>query len=244
MQHKIRVDRARVGEDVSGYMFNRLKDDAASIGISWMERGDQSHERFWEFLDQQFSDKMLDEKARNKLFTFKQKKQTLQGFNAEFMRLAFDAGEENNHPSLKSRYMNAINADLADRMVSVEVPREWTVQQLMERVGHIEENLYRSKLYTGSHHGDRRGDQGDPMDVDSPATGYSTRPPGAKKARWVTPEERAKRRKDNLCLRCGRAGHMQHACELAPAERPAHAFPAGTRKGKSEETDSASESEN
>ena len=43
---------------------------------------------------------------------------------------------------------------------------------------------------------------------------------GKERARWVTAEEIRRRKERNLCLRCGREGHIIKSCPLAPAQRP------------------------
>ncbi|KAF1937028.1 hypothetical protein EJ02DRAFT_312612, partial [Clathrospora elynae] len=115
----------------------KLAQDVLSIGS-----GPGTGE-FWEFLDDQFSDKLYKERACRKLQSLRQGKQTLQNFNAEFMRLAYDAGKESNTINLKTRYLTAIRNDLQDRMIAVDVPDHWNVQALMSRVAIIEENLFR-----------------------------------------------------------------------------------------------------
>jgi hypothetical protein len=69
-------------------------------------------EKFWTFLDEQFRDKLHAKRARRKLQSVKQGKSSLQSFNAEFMRLAYDAGEESNEANLKTRYLLALRNNL------------------------------------------------------------------------------------------------------------------------------------
>jgi hypothetical protein len=86
-----------------------------------------------------------------------------------------DADEPEDTMSTKTRYLMALRYDLRDRMVTVEVPQEWTLSQVMARVAIVEENLYRTKLGTSQPHDSNRrglpprnGDPGnggnDPMD--------------------------------------------------------------------------------
>jgi hypothetical protein len=43
-----------------------------------------------------------------------------------------------------------------------------------------------------------------------------------RRAAWATPEQRAHRRANNLCLRCGLSGHYANNCNLAKPSRPAN----------------------
>ena len=40
------------------------------------------------------------------------------------------------------------------------------------------------------------------------------------RAKWVSEAEIARRRSNNLCLRCGASGHMINRCPYQPARRP------------------------
>lgn len=48
----------------------------------------------------------------------------------------------------------------------------------------------------------------------------STPPNAGKRAKWVSDEERNKRREQGRCLRCGGSGHLVRDCPYAPARRP------------------------
>lgn len=242
MKHKMEHDRERIGKP-TGYMFNRLKDNASTLAISWITREENgTEEDFWRFLDQQYADLLLDEKARNKLQTFKQKRQPLQAFNAEFMRLAYDANEESNHPSLKSRYLAAIRSDLQDRMISVEVPREWDIHALMDRVAQIEENLYRSRISSGTRC--RKGSPTGRDEMDWEPTRVNTsrnRGPSQQskqtRAQWASVSERSRRQEKGLCLRCGEEGHFVRGCRYLPATRPVRTNPATLKENSAEESE-------
>jgi hypothetical protein len=135
----------------------------------------------------------------------------------------------------KTRYLMALQYDLQNRMVTVEVPQEWTLSQVMAQVAIVEENLYRTKLGMSQPHDSNRrglpphnGDPGsggnDPMDwtpslkVASANLTTNTR----KRAVWATPEQRAHQQANNLCLRCGLSRHYANNCNLAKSSCPAN----------------------
>jgi hypothetical protein len=222
---------------IAGYIFSRLKGNAARSALPWMERhtnvGDDAS--LWTTLDQIYNDPMHADRARRKLLEIRQGKTNLRTFNAEFRSVLADADEPEDTMGTKTRYLMALRYDLRDRMVTVEVPQEWTLSQVMARVAIVEENLYRTKLGTSQPHDSsrrgllpRNGDPGnggnDPMDWTPSLKVASAKPTTntRRRAAWATPEQRAHRRDNNLCLRCGLSGHYANDCNLAKPSRPAN----------------------
>jgi len=62
-----------------------------------------------------------------------------------------------------------------------------------------------------------KNDQGDEMDWE---LSQPTKSASAKRAKWVTQEERDERRRNGLCLQCGASGHRIASCIYAPPRRP------------------------
>jgi hypothetical protein len=119
-------------------------------------------------------------------------------------------------------------------MVTVEIPQEWTLSQVMTWVAVVEENHYHTKLRvshsqsgnpkdSSSNGGNSSSNNDDSMDW-TPSLKVATAKPDAntKKAAWATPEQRAHRRANNLCLRCGASGHYANRCNLAKPTRLAN----------------------
>jgi hypothetical protein len=224
VQHKIASEQARGGMgDPEGYIFSRLKGDAARAAITYMERGAARRPGgLWNFLDAQYLDPIMDEKARDKLYTFRQGKSSLTEYIQEFNRLMYEADEQGNTPALKSRFRIGLREDLRDKMVAVEIPREWSLERLQERVRGIEENMFRNKIGRHSGRHGYREDQGEPME-DVRTKLHETRFNGGdtkKRAEWVTPEVLEHRRTKELCLRCGNKDHRARNCKFARAIRP------------------------
>jgi hypothetical protein len=51
-----------------------------------------------------------------------------------------------------------------------------------------------------------------------------------KRAKWVTKEEMAARRREKRCLRYSRTGYQVERCPLEPARRPASTAPVDVKK--------------
>jgi hypothetical protein len=112
----------------------------------------------WTTLDQIYNDLMHADCAWWKLLEICQGKTNLRMFNAELRLVLADADEPEDTMGTKIRYLMALQYDLQDRIVTVEVPQEWTLSQVMARVAIVEENLYRTKLGTSQpHDSNRRG---------------------------------------------------------------------------------------
>lgn len=234
MKHKVQSEQNRGGmEDPKGYIFSRLKGDAARAAITYIERSEScGAEGLWSFLDAQYLDPILDEKARDKLYNFKQGKTTLTEYIQEFNRLMYEADEQGNTPALKSRFRVGLREDLRDKMVSVEVPKEWTLERLQERVRGIEENMFRAKLGRSGHRYPHREDTGDPME-DVRTKLHETRlrsDEKKKRAKWVSKEVLQQRKDNDLCIRCGGKSHVARDCNYARAMRPTHVHATSARE--------------
>jgi hypothetical protein len=79
-------------------------------------------------------------RAWRKLLEIRQGKTNLRMFNVEFRSVLANADKLEDTMSTKTRYLMALQYNLRDRMVTVEVPQEWTLSQVMARVAIVEEN--------------------------------------------------------------------------------------------------------
>lgn len=256
MKIKMQADMS-FGNGISetGYIFLRLKGRAADMMLSWMRRNPEGTVTdMWAQMDATFEDSLGSEKARRDLQNLRQGKLSLQEFNQTFMQLAFDAGEEENVPNLKTRYLAALRNDLATHMIAVDIPEYWGMTQLMERVGKIDVNLDRFKLGKGGFQQASNKPSAQPADEMDwiptlPVKSNSARPSDknqGKRAKWATAEERKERINNNACLRCGKSGHFARKCHLLPAARPVKAATATVEKvdTSDEEEEEGSDSEN
>jgi hypothetical protein len=189
----------------------------------------------WTTLDQIYNNPMHADCARRKLLEICQGKTNLRMFNAEFRSVLADVDELEDTMSTKTRHLMALRYNLRDHMVTIEVPQDWTLSQVMARVAIVEENLYRTKLGTSQphdsnrrglppHNGDSSSGGNNPMDwtpslkVASAKLTTNTK----RRAAWATPEQRAHQQANNLCLQCGLFGHYTNNCNLAKPSRLAN----------------------
>jgi hypothetical protein len=95
---------------IAGYIFSRLKGNAARFALPWMERhtnvGDDAS--LWTTLDQIYNDLMHADCAWRKLLEIHQGKTNLRMFNAEFRSVLADTDEPENTMSTKTRYSMAL----------------------------------------------------------------------------------------------------------------------------------------
>jgi hypothetical protein len=160
-QNKINEDRSILGS-IPMYIFGLTTSHASQVCLALLEKYPSiAEDDLWMFCDQQFGDPLAEERARNQLQRYQQGRENLQKFNATFMSYAYSSGEENNRGYLKNRYLCAIRSDLRDKMITVEVPDEWDIQDLMKRVVVIEENMFRARLNSNPARGNApRGNRG------------------------------------------------------------------------------------
>ena len=254
MEFKLENDKLEDKQQV-GYVFSRLKDAAANVSISWLNRNEHgSVEEFWRFLEEQFADPMLQEKAMNSLHAWTQGDRSLPLANADFMRLAHDAGQFENNGMLKSIYLRGLKKALREGMISVEVEPSWSIRRLMERVGVVDENIYRYKLNSsvkdnsskppGNRQGSKTTDE-DKMDWEPSVQHRAGRMGNSNQgdrnfpqAKWANQGEYEKRKAEGRCIRCGLPNHFISTCRFRPPP------PASARPSQVEKEEKSEDSEN
>jgi hypothetical protein len=191
---------------IADYIFSRLKRNAARSALPWMERhtnvGDNAS--LWTMLDQIYNNPMHADRARRKLLEICQGKTNLRTFNAEFRSVLANADEPEDTMGTKTRYLMTLQYDLWNRMITIEVPQEWTLSQVMAQVAIVKENLYRTKLGMSQphdsncrgfppHNRDPSSGSNNPMDWTPSLKVASAKPTTntRKRAAWAIPEQRA-----------------------------------------------------
>jgi hypothetical protein len=240
-------------DDVSAvsYVFNCLTGAAARSALTWIENNpDRGMTALWGHLDSLYVDTMKEERARFRLHNIRQGKEGIVKFNQLFEEVALEAGEREHESMLKNRYLMALSPELADRMVTIDLPESASLREIMGKVERISNNLYRNRVGQAQLKAQtRRANTAPPETMDWEPTGARPGRVGSpettgsttqKQARWATKEQRRERKKKGQCLRCGTKGHFVDKCNLLPAQRPA-----GARQGSLEEVnESPSEEEN
>jgi hypothetical protein len=191
---------------IAGYIFSYLKGNTARSALPWMERhtnvGDNAS--LWTTLDQIYNNPMHTDCAQRKLLEIRQGKTNLRTFDAEFRSVLAGADKPKDTMGTKTCYLMALRYNLRDRMVTVKVPQEWTLSQVMARVAIVKENLYHTKLGTSQpHDSNRRSLLPHNRDPGSGGNNLMDWTPSLKvasaklttntkrRATWATPEQRA-----------------------------------------------------
>jgi hypothetical protein len=111
---------------IAGYIFSRLKGNAARSALPWMERhtniGDNA--LLWTTLDQIYNSPMHADCAWRKLIEIRQGKTNLRMFNAKFWSMLADTDKPEDTMGTKTRYLMALQYNLQDRKVTVKVPQK------------------------------------------------------------------------------------------------------------------------
>ena len=125
---------------------------------------------------------------------------------------------------------SVINEKLREALIYTDLPKEYNkwVQRVMVlaskiealpsyRAGGPQQRVQGGRGYYANPHKDREGDS--PMTgVNAKSTANIGKP--RKRARWVSEEERQKRRDEGRCLSCGAGDHWRLKCPYQPAVRP------------------------
>jgi hypothetical protein len=238
----LRISRETSTVHEAGYSVEQDNTQLNLITLSissdtWMERhtniGDDAS--LWTTLDQIYNNPMHADCAQRKLLEICQGKMNLRTFNAEFRSVLANADKPEDTMGTKTHYLMALQYDLQDHMVTVEVPQEWTLCQVMAQVAIVKENLYHTKLGTSQPHDSNRGSLpphnrdpssggNNPIDWTPSLKVASAKPTTntRRRAAWATPEQRAYQQANNLCLQCGLSRHYTNNCNLAKPSRPAN----------------------
>jgi hypothetical protein len=247
LRAKLNVDGAAIGNESEQiwYAFNLLKDDAAARIHPWMHAYEDTAEftkaAFLEQISFAFKDHAIRDKAIAKLNTLRQGRRSFQELLTEFDRLLLEAGGYGWDDTVKKGYLRAaINNELRERLITMDEAESYVDYcGQVKRVGdRIEEH---KRIVRSWPQNENRGQQSNRQPImprnannsmpvvehmdwePTPAGQTRVNHTEVRRARWVSEEERDKRKKEGRCLRCGALGHLISKCPYRPAARPAQA---------------------
>ena len=244
LKAKLNVDGAAIGNESEQiwYAFNLLKDDAAARIHLWMDAYEETAEftkaAFFEQIRFAFKDHAIRDKAIAKLNTLRQGRRSFQELLTEFDRLLLEAGGYGWDDKVKKGYLRAaINNELREKLITMDEAESYVDYcGQVKRVGdRIEEH---KRIVRSWPQNENRGQQSsrppivprhsmpavERMDWEpTPAGQTRVNYTEVRRARWVSEEEKDKRKKEGRCLRCGALGHLISKCPYRPAARPPQA---------------------
>jgi hypothetical protein len=211
---------------VYDYTLMRTTGLAARIMLSFIEHANKarnhSMEAFWDFLDSEFLDPHIVHKARDRLITISQGRRSVREYNADFREQLLLSGATLDEEYQIALFRRGLTPKLQELLASYEPS---TYNDLVGKAIKTSDELYRASvlskgkgqhLYASISRPTRTASSPpDPMDWE-PTTANQ----GAtqkRRVKWVTQEERQRRKDNRLCIQCGGDDHFVRNC---PYERP------------------------
>jgi hypothetical protein len=158
-----------------------------------------------------FDDPERKTTAERQLFSLRQGNRSVAATAAEFQRLSLEAGFP--EAGAFRLFYNCLNNDIKDELFRLDRPENFLayVHQAIAVEGRLRER--RSERHFGSDQRPARNRPSAPTSSDGAAPmQIDALQPAQSKPTKLTPEERARRFRENLCLYCGNAGHVVTDC--------------------------------
>lgn len=231
LKAKLAIDGKALGSEHNQiwYAFGRLTGEAATRIHSWMDvasnpsyTGEFSVDALIQEMRKAFLDPAIQEKALLRLNTLKQGNRPLRDFLSEFDRLLMEAGGMMWADDIKKGYLRAaIAVPILQGMVGTAPKASYEdycgqlrlVDDQLEQLRRITKGKERT-VPTSAAVDNAAVDK---MDWEPTKVQIAARENGPKKqAIRVTQGEIERRRKNQLCLRCGSADHFIRGCRLLP----------------------------
>ncbi|KAL5612475.1 uncharacterized protein BROUX77_002631 [Berkeleyomyces rouxiae] len=194
-----------------------------SIKTRLTDDGPVSCDRFLQELQGAFEDKVAVDKAQDQLSRLKQRGRRIEVHLQEFEDLLTRAKALDAADSQKIRWLkDSLDTPIREYVANSFPPRVFS--EYLDRVVLAAEELRQRKLDAESTSGRRSGyypsapaahRHPDAMDWERTrrVAPQPTRAPAARRtARWASEEERERRRRAGLCIRCGASGHFVREC--------------------------------
>jgi hypothetical protein len=225
LKAKLEIDCRTIGgeNEQVWYAFGRLSGEAAGRIHPWMVHAQRTStlaiDGFLKQIRLAFSDPRASQKALEQINRTKQGLRPFNDFLNEFNRLILEAEGWSWDDKMKKAYLRAaISYKLKDRTIGMN--EESSYEEYCSQLRMISDQL--ADLKNGSNHrspwgkarspSPPKGPNPDAMDWE-PSTAVAATRTKRKEPRWAPPEEINRRYEENLCLRCGKEGHIVRHCK-------------------------------
>lgn len=214
---------------VYDYTLMRTTGSAARIMLSFIEDTNKSNthsmERFWEFLDSEFLDPHIVHKARDRLITITQGRRSVRDYNADFREQLLLSGANLDSEYQIALFRRGLNPKLQELLAPYEPS---TYSDLVAKAIKTSDELYRASVlskgkgghwFPSSSRTTTRPSSSDPEPMDwQPTT--ANQGASQKRAKWVSVEERQRRKDNRLCIQCGGGDHFVRSCPFGKPQPP------------------------
>jgi hypothetical protein len=235
LRAKLEIDATAIGgeREKVWYGFGRLSGDAAGRIFPWMgyaqREGQLTVDGLFKQMGTAFRDPRHQQKALSQLNKIKQGARPFNEFLNEFNRLILEAEGWGWADVIKKGYLKAAIATALVRG-TVGMKEEQSYEEYCSQLRMVSDQLAEVKELSargdwwrqksGGHSSEAVQAPADSMEWEA-TTATATAPMMKKESRWASREEIERRRKQGLCLRCGRDGHMVRDChaKLAKGEK-------------------------
>jgi hypothetical protein len=212
---------------VYDYTLMRTTGSAARIMLSFIEQandaGDHSMVNFWSFLDSEFLDPHIVHKARDKLITITQGRRSVREYNADFREQLLLSGATLDVEYQIALFRRGLSPKLQELLASYEPS---TYNDIVGKAIKTSDELYRAHAlskgksqhwYPTNSRPTTRPASSDAMDWQPTVANQAA---SQKRAKWVTLEERQRRRDNRLCIQCGGDNHFVRNCPYGKPQSP------------------------
>jgi hypothetical protein len=215
----------------AAYVFSRLTDNAERRILPWYlaQQGQATYATIITELDKAYLDQNQKQNALDKINNMKQGRKSINEFINEFdEQLALAGATHWDEDQKKTILRGKVNINIARGLVGIDPPEGYADYCLL--LHRIEHDLQQIDRRTQTFVSRASRPQRDPnaMDWQPTTTAAPVQPrdrPNQKRATWVSDAEVQRRRNENLCLQCGKPGHMIRDCRMRPAQRPSDPKP-------------------
>src|SRR5271163_4834248 len=230
IRDKVDIDGEAIGSARNQFIYvaSRLEGKGLQLALTFItvnrDASNASATRLLEYLDNIFGDRHKAQRAVETLRTMKQgPRELFSAFLPRFEKALADAGGMTWPDEVKRSHLDgALTFEL--RRLTITMPPADTYSAYVDEILRVSD-LYRSamrhapKEQSTAHRG-----ASDAMDWEPTRAAAAAPLQGDQKrrAKWVSQEERNKRRQEGRCVRCGASGHWGPECEFLPA-RPTEA---------------------